>query len=190
MLLMTYSVDITDKPNVLLKGNNMKIMSFCIVLMLSLISCSNTTMKQAQLEHIVKGMASESTGEKGAVEFLFNDTKMVLLSDIKHDRMRIITVVADYEHLDKSELDAILQSNFHLALDARYAVSHKQLYSAFIHPLSSLTEEQVKSAVVQVHNLARSFGNQYSSGVLSFGGGDKKPQAIQRSEDVADKESI
>lgn len=184
---MTYSI---GESNVLLKGNNMKIISLCIVLMLPLVGCSDTTMEQAQLEQIVKEMASESAGEKGKVEFLFNDTKMVLLSDIKHNRMRIITAVTDYERLGKSELDAILHSNFHSALDARYAVSNKQLYSAFIHPLSSLTEQQVKSAVVQVHNLARSFGSQYSSGVLRFSGDDKNPPSIKRSEDGVSEESI
>ena len=103
----------------------MKIISLCIVLMLPLVGCSNTTMEQSELEKIVKEMASESAGEKGKVESLFNDTEMVLLSDIEHNRMRIITAVVDYERLGKSELDTILQSNFHSALDARYAVSNK-----------------------------------------------------------------
>ena len=183
---MTYS---TNEPNVLLKGNNMKIISLCIVLMLPLVGCSNTTMEQSELEKIVKEMASESAGEKGKVESLFNDTEMVLLSDIEHNRMRIITAVVDYERLGKSELDTILQSNFHSALDARYAVSNKQIYSAFIHPLSSLTEQPIRSAVLQMHNLVRTFGHQYSSGVMSFGG-DKKSPSVKHSEGDVSEESI
>lgn len=50
------------------------------------------------------------------------------------------------------------------------AISDGVLYSAYIHPLSDLSRPQLKSAVVQVANLALSFGTEYTSGVLTFGG--------------------
>lgn len=64
----------------------------------------------------------------------------------------------------------VLEANFHSALDARYATSDGVLYAAFIHPLSPLTEAEVRSAVAQVASLVRSFGTTYSSGELVYGG--------------------
>jgi len=61
-----------------------------------------------------------------------------------------------------------MNSNFHLALDARYAVSDDVLYAAFIHPLSSLCKEDFESALKQVYNLVATFGKTYSSGQLEF----------------------
>ena len=141
-----------------------------VLLIFSIAIMADTTMNQKNMESIVKHMAKESSGSKGVVEFNYEGVKMVLISDVKHDRMRIIAPITNYSQLELKHLDAALDSNFHKALDARYAVSEGVLYSAYIHPLSSLTESQIESAVKQVANLALSFGTEYSSGFLTFGG--------------------
>lgn len=128
------------------------------------------TMSQASMEKVVKQLAPNAKGEKGFVEFTLKDVRMYLISDATHDRMRIVAPVAEYKSLTEPHLHAVLESNFHKALDARYAVSDGILYSMFIHPLSSLTKTQIKSAVEQVTNLALSFGTTYTSGVLDYGG--------------------
>jgi hypothetical protein len=51
-----------------------------------------------------------------------------------------------------------------------YAVSEGVLYSAYIHPLSELSESQLTSAIEQVANLAITFGYEYTSGTLEYGG--------------------
>ncbi len=130
---------------------------------------SDDTMNQDTMEKVVKDISENAEGEKGLVEFEFNDVKMYLISDVAHDRMRIISTITEYKDVTKEQLDAMMVSNFHTSLDARYGVSHGILYSAYIHPLSSLTEEQIKSAVTQVANLALSFGSEYSSGLLRYG---------------------
>jgi len=127
-------------------------------------------MNQNELEKIVKEMAESSQGEEGVVEFRYHNISLYLISDTVHDRMRIIAPVAEYDRLSNEQLHDILESNYHKSLDARYAVSDGVLYSAYIHPLSVLTEEQIESAVIQVTNLAKSFGKEYSSGVLTYGG--------------------
>jgi hypothetical protein len=93
---------------------------------------------------------------------------MALLSDVMHDRMRIISSITTYSNLAPKIKDALMSSNFHLALDARYAVSEDVLYAAFIHPLSTLDEKDFQSALKQVHNLVATFGKTYSSGQLEF----------------------
>lgn len=127
-------------------------------------------MDQALMEQIVKSMAPDANGEPGAVAFSYQKVRMLLVSDVKHDRMRIIAPVADYAQVTRQQLDAMLVSNFHASLDARYGVREGVLYAAYIHPLSDLSERQIRSGVAQVANLALTFGTDYTSGMLSYGG--------------------
>jgi hypothetical protein len=127
-------------------------------------------MSQEQLESIVKDFADDARGGGGAMEFVYNNVPMAMLSNAEFDRMRIIAPIVQYGELTRPEVDAALAANFHRALDARYAVSNGVLYSVYIHPLSSMNEVQLRSAIFQVSNLALTFGEQFSSGVLDFGG--------------------
>ena len=127
-------------------------------------------MQQNQMEKIVKAMAQESSGAAGVVQFKFRGTNLYLISDVKHNRMRIIAPIVEYAKLERKHIDAAFESNFHKALDARYAVSEGILYSAYIHSMKELNEAQIQSAVSQVANLALSFGGDYSSGELTYGG--------------------
>ena len=66
----------------------------------------------------------------------------------------------------------LLQANFDTALDARYSIAKNIVWSLYLHPLGSLDDAQFLAAIGQVVNLATSFGTTYSSGALTFGGGD------------------
>lgn len=152
----------------------LKLVNLIIVLM-SLVSLSSPVlaekneMTMAKMEAIVKGLASESEGEKGRVKFVYQNVQMFLISDPVNNRMRIFAPIAKYSDLDKAHIDAAMISNFSLALDARYGVRDGVLFSAYIHPLKELQEEQVKSAVRQVSSLAFTFGTKYTSGEMAFG---------------------
>jgi len=159
-----------------------------IIFILSLLLISNSVfsasaMNQETLEQTIKNIAEKSKGEKGFVEFQYNNVKIYLISDVAHDRMRIISPITKFKNLSPTQLSAILESNFHKSLDARYAVSKDILYSAYIHPLAALNKKQIESAVLQVSNLALSFGSEYSSGVLSFGS-EKKIDKKRNLEDA------
>jgi len=145
------------------------ILLFCLITLFSAESFASEEMTLKKMEAIVKSLASESEGENGQVKFSYQNVLMYLVSDPIMNRMRIIAPIAKYADLEKVHVDAVMISNFHLALDARYAVREGVLYSAYIHPLKELTEEQVVSALRQVSNLALTFGTQYSSGEMSFG---------------------
>ncbi|MAZ66780.1 MAG: hypothetical protein CMF25_06685 [Kangiellaceae bacterium] len=127
-------------------------------------------MNQQEMEAIVNDMATEAKGSEGFVEFRYNKVKMYLISDNVHDRMRIVAPVANYNDVTDEQRTKVLESNFHNSLDARYAVSEGILYTAFIHPMSDLNQKLIQTAVVQVSNLAITFGTDYTSGVLSFAG--------------------
>ncbi len=132
---------------------------------------SEEAMNQASMEAIVKEIALAHEGGDGFIKFVYKDVPMFLISDVTHNRMRVISPIKDYAEVEEAQLHAMMVSNFHLALDARYAVSEDVLYSVYVHPMSGLSKDQIISAVDQVANLALSFGTDYSSGALSFGGG-------------------
>ena len=131
-------------------------------------------MTQEVMEEIVIKNVEVIKHNKGFILFTYKKIKMALISDVKHDRMRIISAITKYPSLNLETKTAVMESNFHLALDARYAVSQDILYSAYIHPLSSLTKNELKSALSQVSTLAATFGTTYSSGQLVFKGKEKK----------------
>lgn len=131
-------------------------------------AANDTQMTQERMHSFVANNSEVLEEEKGYTLFRYQGVKMALLSDEDHDRMRIIAPITKYSTLAPKIKDALMHSNFHLALDARYGVSEDTLYSAFIHPLSTLTQEGLQSALKQVSNLTSSFGKTYSSGQLDF----------------------
>ena len=133
-------------------------------------SVNESIMTQETIENIINTSINIQVleKEKGYVLFKYLGTKMALLSDENYNRMRIISPITKYSSLAPKIKDALMDSNFHLALDARYAVSEDTLYAAFLHPLSSLVTEDFESALKQVYNLAISFGKTYSSAQIEF----------------------
>jgi hypothetical protein len=51
-------------------------------------------------------------------------------------------------------------------------VAQGRLWGVYIHPLSPLERDQFLSALVQTINVARTYGEAYTGGALTFGGGD------------------
>ncbi len=141
-------------------------------LFVSNISFGAPKMDQDSMEQIVKQMAQQARGENGLVEFSFNQVTMYLISNVEYDRMRIIAPIVEYKNLSRVEIDAILESNFSKSLDARYATREGILYSAYMHRMSELSESLLISAVNQVATLAQTFGGEYSSGSLVYGGSE------------------
>ena len=135
-------------------------------------------MTQQEMELIVAELASESSGGEGLVQFIYNEVAMLLISDAQHNRMRIVAPIIEANQLTQEHLYASLISNYHLALDARYALSDGVLYSTYIHPLKELTRGQIESALRQVSTLAQTFGTDYTSGELSYGTQQSQGQDI------------
>ncbi len=131
-------------------------------------AAGNAPMTQERIHTLVKKSTEVLEEQKGYLFFKYLGVKMALLSDEDHNRMRIISPITKYSVLAPKIKESLMYSNFHLALDARYAVSEDTLYAAFIHPLSTLSEEDLESALKQVANLKGSFGKTYSSGQLDF----------------------
>jgi hypothetical protein len=136
----------------------------------SSLGASESQMTQQRLESLIRNSQEYEVleDEPGYLLFKYLGTKMALLCDEQHNRMRLISPITNYSSLAPKIKDSIMMANFQSALDARYGVWEDTLYTAFLHSLSSLHEDDFLSALKQVHNLAQSFGKTYSSAQIEF----------------------
>ncbi|MEO0981136.1 MAG: hypothetical protein AAFX03_00620 [Pseudomonadota bacterium] len=107
-------------------------------------------------------------------QFAFAERSFILVFDETAGRMRLMTPVAETAALGPDVLMRALQANFDAVLDARYAIAGDVMWSVFIHPLPSLTDERFESALVQTAIAAETFGTTFTSGEFVFGGGDSQ----------------
>jgi hypothetical protein len=125
------------------------------------------------LHGILKDVATEIEGAKGAWSFTYNNHMMLLITDENHNRMRVITPIDEVKNITQLEIKNALMANFHTALDVKYAISDDLIWSVFIHPLKELSADQMRDALKQVAQAASTFGGSYSSTDLVFpGAGD------------------
>jgi hypothetical protein len=108
--------------------------------------------------------------------FEVDGTPVTLVFDVNADRMRLFTRVSSSDGLSGAQLKRLMQANFDTALDARYAIAGGQVWSTFMHPLVSLSQDDFVSAIAQTVTLVRTYGTTFSSGALSFGAGDSNAE--------------
>ena len=138
-------------------------------------------MDNAQLKTIIQSSADEVQGQDGQWQFKINNRILICVTDVNHNRMRIITPIVEVEKLSPEEILSALAANFHTALDVKYAISDGVMWSAFIHPFKELSKDQTRDAIEQVYSAAETFGTSYSSTNLVFpssqdGDNDKEPK--------------
>lgn len=133
-------------------------------------------MSAERLGDIIQLIDPDAVAQGNSWQFQFQERPLFLVYDNSADRMRLMSPVAEAEQLDEALLYRMLQANYDAVLDPRYAIARGIVWSAFIHPLSSLRDEQFASAVVQVFTAAETFGTSFSSGGIVFGGGDSQEQ--------------
>lgn len=126
-------------------------------------------MTEARLTELIRGTGQDLRASGRMAEFTFDGVRMACIWDVAYDRMRIVAPVVEDSVLTEQQHRILLSANYHSALDARYATSDGVLFAAFIHPLSPLSEEELRSALRQVASLVKTFGTTYSSGELIFG---------------------
>lgn len=128
------------------------------------------SMNNEKLQTIYTTVSDSIQGNPGGWQFFIKNIPLMSITDENHNRMRIISPIADANTLNEDLIKAALVANFHTALDVKYAVSDGVLWSVFIHPLKELTENQVKDAVSQVYHANINFGTTFASTSLSFPG--------------------
>ena len=131
-------------------------------------------MNNQRLGKIIKRLDAKATGQPGYWQLSIDGVKLLVVTDERANRMRIISPIASAQDLGTKRLYRLMQANYDSALDARYAVARKLLWSAFIHPLKSLSDKEFISGIGQVVNLSQTYGRNYTSGALIFRGGDSE----------------
>ncbi len=146
-----------------------------LALILAGMNCSfSQNMNNQTLGELITKNADTIGGIPGNWKFIYKEIPMLCVTDEANNRMRIISPITESKNLDKDLLLDAMTANFHSALDVKYAISNGILWSAYIHPLKELSNEQLENAITQVYFAARTFGTTFSSTELIFGGGDVK----------------
>jgi hypothetical protein len=125
-----------------------------------------------QMDQVIKALDSKATRTGNSWQFTLQERAMLVVTDTSAARMRIITPIALIEDLPEGAMQRLMQANFDTALDARYAVAQNLVWGAFIHPLDTLTQRDFAAGILQAHAVGETFGTTFSSGAISYGGGD------------------
>jgi hypothetical protein len=152
----------------------MKQLFFFFLLFFSISLSFSQEMNNKKMGLILERMSDSIQGTSGQWQFKVNDVFFICVTDSTHNRMRIMSPIAEESRLDETLLRASLIANFHTALDVKYALSEEVLWSVFIHPLKELTDNQVEEAVKQVYGASVTFGTTFSSTNLVFPGSVKE----------------
>lgn len=125
-----------------------------------------------QMDEVIKALDSKATRTGNSWQFTLEERVMLVVTDTTAGRMRIITPIALIADLPDGAMARLMQANFDTALDARYAVAQDLVWGAFLHPLDTLTQRDFASGILQTHSIGETFGTTFSSGAISYGGGD------------------
>ena len=131
-------------------------------------------MNNQRLDKLIKKIDSNAEGREGYWVINYDKYQALVLTDEKADRMRVIVQISKTDSLKPAELYRLMQANFDSTLDARYGIAKGVLWSAFIHPLSTLSDQEFFSGLAQAITLAETYGTTYSSGALIFRRGDSR----------------
>jgi len=128
-------------------------------------------MTTTSIGKILDSYLSGIEGQPGFWRGMREDVQLFVLSDDSHDRMRIMAPIGELKELEPKVLQLLLQANYDRALDAKYAMRGKEVWSVSVHPLATLAPDDFASFIDQVVRLVKNTGSTYASSDLMFGGG-------------------
>lgn len=131
-------------------------------------------MTLGRMMEILRALDPQAEVQGPLARLTIAETVVLVVSDPNADRMRVMVPVRPAEGLSADDLQRMMQANFDTALDARYAIAKGMVWATYIHPLGALGKEQLINGIGQTVNLAQTYGTLYSSGGLTFGGGDSE----------------
>ena len=129
-------------------------------------------MTTASIGKLLDAYLSDVQGQPGFWRGEREQVQLFVFSDDEHDRMRIMAPIGELQDLKPDVLQVLLQANYDRALDAKYAMRGRELWSVSVHPLATLAPDDFASFLDQVVKLVKNTGSTYASSDLVFGGGD------------------
>ena len=128
-------------------------------------------MDNEKLGALIQEAASEILESRpGFWKFKSESEVVFVITDESHNRMRILTPVAEIDSISLEQCQVLLAANFDRALDARYCLNDNVIWSAYLHPLRELISSEFLSALSQVVTLSKNFGTSFTSTDIVFGG--------------------
>ncbi|MEM9332075.1 MAG: hypothetical protein AAGA53_12160 [Pseudomonadota bacterium] len=127
-----------------------------------------------RMADIVLALDPDAKIHETAMQLTIQQVPITIVTDAKANRMRAFVAFKNLDGVDGQVLYRMLQANFDSALDARYAIAKGHLISVFVHPLAELQKDQFIEGLGQVANLVITYGTAYTSGAMTFGGGDSR----------------
>lgn len=146
-------------------------------------------MTPQRLGELIKRVDPDAETLGNGYSFRVQERELRVVFAEEADRMRIITPIIPARNLPEGLLLRMMQANYDSVLDTRYAVGGGNVWSVFIHRLSSLTDEDFISGIAQTAVGAATFGTSFTSGALGFTGGDSgsiNEELLKRLEDAAE----
>jgi hypothetical protein len=128
-------------------------------------------MTTSAIGKLLDSYLTELEGENGFWRGVREDIQIFVLSDDSHDRMRIMAPIGELKELETHVLKMLLEANYDRALDAKYALRGREVWSVSVHPLATLAPDDFASFLDQVVRLVKNTGSSYASSDLVFGAG-------------------
>ena len=128
-------------------------------------------MTTSAIGKLLDSYLTELEGQDGFWRGVREEVQIFVLSDDSHDRMRIMAPIGELKSLETSVLKLLLEANYDRALDAKYALRGKEVWSVSVHPLATLAPDDFASFLDQVVRLVKNTGSTYASSDLVFGAG-------------------
>lgn len=125
-------------------------------------------MDEEGLLQILRQEGEDVRHREGVIELTYRGVAMVCIASERFDRVRLYAQILPVEQMTDEQRERVLEANFRSLLDVRYATHSGMLYAVYLHPLSSLSSIDVRSALYQVASAASSFGSDYSSGIFHY----------------------
>ncbi len=116
-------------------------------------------MNNTRMQDLLQRVDPELQEKLGSWVITHEAVKAQIITDEKADHMRIIVPIVKVEDIEEGELLRLMQANFDSTLDARYSVANGVVWSAFIHPLTALSDEEFISGLAQAMTAAATFGS-------------------------------
>jgi|SRR5687767_6395016 len=125
------------------------------------------------LGQLLDRLLEEKEGSEGFWHGQRDGVTIYVVADEEHDRMRIMSPIGEMRKADAGFLAILLQANFDRALDAKYALRKREVWSVFMHPMSTLVPDDLGTFIDQVARLVKNTGTTYASSDLVFGVDDE-----------------
>jgi hypothetical protein len=144
-------------------------------------------MTTSAIGRLLDSYLTDLEGQDGFWRGMREDVQLFVVSDESHDRMRIMAPVGELKDLEPGVLQQLLEANYDRALDAKYAMRGKEIWSVSVHPLATLAPDDFASFLDQVVRLVNNTGSTYASSDLVFGaGGHEAREGGANGDDDAD----